>query len=138
MKRTLLVTTIMALAGAVLLASAPSARADLGFSPAPYVLRANIIGAGVSGTAMGLVRWQWAYSLGKRPTTVTVTELRKEGVNILAAPVTLNGLVTNHAFPVNYPGAPGWGCYSITFHAVWVSGSTVVHRTYYFQNAYIG
>jgi len=136
MKRTVLVTTIMALAGAVLLASAPSARADLGFSPAPYVLRANIIGAGVSGTAMGLVRWQWAYSLGKRPTTVTVTALCKEGVNILAAPVTLNGQVTDYTFPVY--GHTGWGCYSITFHAVWVNGSTVVHRYYYFQNAYIG
>jgi len=137
MKRILLATAIAALASAILLVSAPGARADIGHKPVPQVLRANIVGAGVSGTGSHLVAWQWAYTQGRRPTSVTVTQLRRENVNILWETVTLDGLTTHHAFPV-YPAAPGWGSYSITFHAVWVEGPTVVHRWYTFYSAYIG
>jgi len=142
MKKVLLTTLVVALTGAILFTGAAYAGpGHPGRSPRPlhfpkppvYSVRADITKAWImdADPAGEWIHWAWQYSPGEPPTTVTVTDIQKDGVSILWTPVALGGWVTNHWFQVHPPvlGEP-WDVYTITFDAAWGSGPSAYHETY--------
>ena len=144
MKKVLLTTLVVALTGAILFTGAayagpghPGPSPSPGPFPKPPVyLRADITKAWITGIAAGetvkWIRWAWAYGPGELPTTVTITDIKKDGVSILWFPETVPGSSTSHWCHCHYPSVPGTGTYLVTFDAAWGTGASAVHKTYQF------